>query len=99
MLASLPLRNDMTEGASVYGALTQLMVSQNAIAVQHLPQIMAIFGHELSPESKATEETKLIIVTGLKSVLSSTFAPTVTAALSTVQNPSHSAALQAALSS
>lgn len=96
MLSSLPLRNDMAEGYSVYGSLTRLLVAQNATALQYLPQIIAIFGYELSSESKATEEAKAVIVIGLKSA-NSAFAPAVSQALSNVQNPSHAAALQAAI--
>lgn len=100
MIASLPLRNDMSEGPSVYGSLVQLIATQNAAAMQHLHQIVAILAQELSPKSKATEETKAIIVTGLRTALNDpAVAPALTAVFSAIQNPTHAMALQTALSS
>lgn len=100
MLASLPLRNDMTEGPSVYGSLSHLLANQNQTILQHLPQVVSIFGHELSAQSKATEETKQLIALGLTAAMSNpAVSPSLTAAINGVENPLYVSALRSVLTS
>ena len=44
LLAALPLRSDLGEGANVYGCLIELTLNGNASAMSLLPQILAAFG-------------------------------------------------------
>jgi len=71
LLNSLPLRDDTSEGPCVYQCLAQLILTNEAVAVSMINQIVAACGETLWKSSTATTETKDITTSFLKQLYQS----------------------------
>ena len=82
MLAALPLRADYSEGPSVYGSLSALILANNPVVLANLPSLLSSLGQELVA-SKTVDETKGIIFSTLQAMKNSpTLQPLLLTALS-----------------
>jgi importin-4 len=98
VLSSLPLREDTSEGPTIYQCLAQLLHENDATALSMVGPIVAAFGETLTKASTAEEKTKAIsreMLVHLKN--SSQFNAVVMAYVAQVTNPEDSQALQLAL--
>jgi hypothetical protein len=98
MLAALPLREDYDEGTVIFSTFYKLVQSNDATTLQFLPQLIVAFGANFSPESKVSDEQKVISVEALKLIAANPQnAPLFHSYLSSLTNNEHRQKLQEAL--
>jgi hypothetical protein len=99
MLASLPLRGDVSEGPNVYGCIANLVLTNDATAVSLLPTILQVLGQVLSASSNDEDETKAIVASFLQQLsVSSTYSGVLLSYVNQIADPEHRLAVQKAIS-
>lgn len=71
LLQALPLQEDTSEGPCIYQCLASLVLTNDAVALSMINQIISSFGETLFTTSSATKETKEVTVNILKQLYSS----------------------------
>lgn len=99
MVGALPLTGDTSEGPNIYGCLSNLVLTNNEVALSILPQIVSAMGDCLVPGSSAVDETKAIAQGCIQQmVLSPQLQPLLMNSLSTISNEASRNCLQQLLS-
>lgn len=66
MLNAMPLRSDFGEGVSIFNCFCGLATDGDSTMLNNLPQALVVFSQVLSEDLQYNDETKTIVVSGLK---------------------------------
>jgi hypothetical protein len=65
MLAAMPLRSDYNEAIFIYEVLAHLIQENEPTALSMMPQMLTVFAQAISEESKYQDEVKVLVVSCL----------------------------------
>jgi len=95
MLASLPLRADLSEGQNIFGVLSQLLNDSDPAAMSLLPQLVIAFGQTIEPGTKHNDETRALTIRCMRN-LAQKAGPALMAAIAAVPDEAMKAVLMQA---
>lgn len=72
LLNAMPLRSDYNEAIFIYEVLTHLVQENEPTALSMMPQLLTVFAQAISEESKYTDEVKILVVSCLNFMSTST---------------------------
>ena len=99
VLAALPLREDTSEGPTIYQSFAQLLHTNDPTAVSMIEPLVAAFGETLTKASTAVEETKAVSAAALKHLAATAqFQPVVMAYLAHLTDPEDQQIIQQRIS-